>query len=78
MSKNYISPSMLPMEEIAKYLELICGFGKKSDAAIDTNNVAGVLSNLIAIAATNSAGELIEDRSTVKNALKLGGVSADK
>ena len=78
MSKNYISPSMLPMEEIAKYLELICDFGKKSDAATDTNNVAGVLSNLIAIAATNSAGELIEDRSTVRNALKLGGVSADK
>lgn len=78
MSKNYVSPSMLPMKEIAQYLELICGFGKKTDAAIDTNHVAGILSNLIAVAATDSNGELIKDRATVMNALQLGGIAANK
>lgn len=76
MSKNYISPSLLPMDEIAQYMELVAKFGKKTDSSADTNNVGGVDSNLIAKAATNEDGTLYSDRETVKNALQLGGVPA--
>lgn len=76
MSKNYISPALLPMKEISEYMEKIHGFGKKTDSSADTKNVAGVKSDLIAKAATNEHGELVEDRETVKNALNLGGVPA--
>lgn len=76
MSKNYISPSLLPMDEIAQYMELVAKFGKKTDSSADTNNVGGVDSNLIAKAATNEDGALYSDRETVKNALQLGGVPA--
>lgn len=76
MSKNYISPSLLPMDEIAQYMELIAKFGKKTDSSADTNNVGGVDSSLIAKAATNEDGALYSDRETVKNALQLGGVPA--
>ena len=76
MSKNYISPSLMPMKEIAQYLELVEKFGKKTDSSADTNHVDGVPSSLIATAATNSDGKLIDGRSTVENALKLGGKPA--
>lgn len=76
MSKNYISPSLLPMDEIAQYMEIVAKFGKKTDSSADTNNVGGVDSNLIAKAATNEDGALYSDRETVKNALQLGGVPA--
>lgn len=77
MSKNYISPSLMPMEEIAQYMDLVAKFSKKTDAAIDTVNVANIPSSLIATAATNSEGKLVDNRGTVENALKLGGVPAE-
>ena len=76
MSKNYISPSLLPMDEISKYMELVAKFGKKTDSSADTKNVSGVSSKLIAKAATKPDGSLYSDRETVKNALQLGGVPA--
>ena len=78
MTKNYISPSMMPMKEIAQYMEKIYQFGKKTDASSDTNNVSGVKSELIAKAATKEDGTLLKDRDTVKNALQLGGVDASQ
>ena len=76
MSKKYISPSLLPMDEISKYMELVAKFGKKTDSSADTKNVSGVSSKLIAKAATKPDGSLYSDRETVKNALQLGGVPA--
>lgn len=78
MSRNYISPAMLPMESISEYMEKVYGFGKKSDSSEDTKNVAKVKSELIAKAATNEQGKLVADRETVKNALQLGGIAANK
>ena len=78
MSKNYMSPSMLPMKEIGQYMEKVYKFSKKTDAAADTKAVAGIDSKFIAKAATNEDGELVHDRGTVENALKLGGVDASK
>lgn len=75
MSK--ISPSLMPMEAIAEYMGTVCKFGKKTDSSADTNNVSGIDSKLIAKAATNEDGSLIKDRETVKNALELGGISAE-
>ena len=79
MSKrSQISIAMLPVEDMAEYFEKISGFKKKDDAAEDTKRVDTVDANLIAIAALDERGDLKEDRHTVKNALNLGGVSADK
>lgn len=76
MSQKYISPAMLPLESIAEYMDKVEGFSKKKDSAEDTKMVDGIKSNLIAIAATDEAGKLFEDRETVKNALELAGVPA--
>ena len=78
MSKNYVSPSLMPMDAIAQYMEKVCQFGKKTDSSADTHNVSGVKSSLIAKAATNQDGSLVENRETVKNALQLGGVPANQ
>ena len=74
MSQNYISPAMLPLDSIAEYMDKVEGFSKKKESAEDTKQVDGIKSNLIAIAATDEAGELVNDRETVKNALELGGI----
>ena len=74
----YPSISMLPMNDIAKYLNLVHGFRKKGEIAPDTEKVAGQNSSVVAIAATDDEGSLVEDRETVKNALNLGGKSADQ
>lgn len=74
-TNNYISPAMLPLDSITEYMEVV-GFRKKDDDATDTKNVSGISSDKIAIAAINSTGELVSDRNTVENALKLGGVEA--
>lgn len=74
--RNYISPAMLPLESIADYMEKIVGFRKKNEAAHDTLNVANISSELIASAAIDEKGKLVEDRNTVSNALHLGGVPA--
>lgn len=78
MSKNYISPAMLPMDAICSYMEKIYGFGKKTDASEDTKNVDKIKASLIAKAATNENGELVVDRDTVLNALKLNGIPASE
>ena len=75
-NSNYITTAMLPLAEVAEYMEKVVGFRKKNEPSIDTNNVSGVSSDVIAIAAVDSRGELVEDRNTVENALKLGGVNA--
>lgn len=75
-NRNYINLAMLPLESIAEYMEKIVGFRKKDEDAMDTKNVADVSSEIIAIAATNSKGDLLEDRNTVNNALRLGGIEA--
>ena len=76
MSKNYISPAMLPLESIAEYMDKVEGFSRKKEAAEDTKAVGNISSEFIAVAATNEEGELVNDRETVKNALQLGGVDA--
>ena len=76
--KIYPSISMLPMKDIAKYLNLVYGFRKKGEIAPDTEQVNGKDSSIIAVAATNDNGELIEDRETIKNALRLGGKNASE
>ena len=77
-NRNYISPAMLPLEPIAEYMEKVVGFRRKNEAAQDTLNVAEVSSDVIAVAAVDTKGNLIEDRNTVKNALSLGGVPASE
>lgn len=76
MSKNYISPAMLPLESIAEYMDKVEGFSRKKEAAEDTKAVGNISSEFIAVAATDEEGELVNDRETVKNALQLGGVDA--
>lgn len=76
MTKEYISPAMLPLSSIGEYMDKVEGFSKKKDAAEDTKAVNGITSDKIAIAATNEDGKLTKDRETVKNALQLGGVPA--
>lgn len=75
--KIHPSISMLPMADIAKYLNLVYGFRSKDDDSKDTINVAGVKSGLTAIAA-NDGENLTHDRQTIKNALELGGIEASK
>lgn len=76
---NTVRPStkMLPMDDIATVLKIEHGFSSKDDVALDTQKVSGTNAGLIAVAATDETGNLIEDRETVKNALQLGGVEAD-
>ena len=78
MSRNYISPAMLPMDAISQYMEKVYGFGKKTEASNDTKNVDGIKSSLVAKAATDEQGNLLTDRETVKNALELNGVPASE
>lgn len=73
---QYISPSLLPMSAIGEYMDKVEGFSKKKEASEDTKNVNGVTADIIAVAATDEKGDLIEDRETVKNALNLGGIPA--
>lgn len=78
---NTIMPStgLLPMDDIANELAIKYQFSSKGDSAVDTQQVAGTDSNLIAIAATDpSTGILITDRETIKNALQLGGKAAEE
>lgn len=77
MARQYIPLSILPMEDIVNYLQIIGGFRKKDDIANDTKKVARIDSEKIAIAALDENGELINDRNTVLNAINLNGLSAD-
>lgn len=76
-SKSTISLAMMPVEDIANYLEIVKGFSKKSEKAVDTERVDGIDASQIAIAYRNENNE-VEDRETVKNAMNLGGIAADK
>lgn len=69
-SKSTISLALLPVEDIASYLEIVQGFSKKSEKAVDVDAVAGVPAETIAIAVD------ADHRTTVENALNLGGVPA--
>lgn len=73
-----ISLGQLPMKDLEAYLSIISGFSQKSERAVDTKYVSGIDSDLIAVAATDESGSLIQDRETVNNALNLNGKSADK
>lgn len=87
MSK--ISLGQLDLEALQQYLEIIVGFRKQSDKALDVSNVAGVKAEAIALSALDSNGNpieytdidgniIIEARNTIQNALKLGGVDASE
>ena len=71
-SKSTISLAMLPVEDIATYLEIVKGFSIRGEKAVDTDKVAGIDANLIAKAID------AEHRDTVNNALNLGGIAANK
>lgn len=75
MNNDFIAPStaLLPMDDIATELEIKYGFTTNDANSKDTNLVAGINSNLIAIAATDKNGQLVQDRETINNALNLGG-----
>lgn len=77
MAQQFIPLSILPMEDIINYMQIIGGFRKKDDIANDTRKVARIDAEKIAIAAMNEEGELINDRNTVINALRLAGQPAE-
>ena len=77
-NRIYPSLAMLPLEDMANYLNIVHGFRSKNDQAPDVEEVAGKKSSLIAIAAVDEKGELIDGRTTIDNALKLGGLDASK
>lgn len=61
-----ITPSLLAMDDIAELLKFKYDFMKNTEQAPDVEKVAGILSELIAVAVDAS------DRTTVRNALNLG------
>lgn len=75
-NRIYPSLAMLPIEDLANYLSIVHGFRSKNELAPDVERVDGITSGKIAIAATDSTGELIDGRTTIENALKLGGLDA--
>ena len=77
-SKSLISLANIPVEDIFNYLTIVKGVSVKDEHAVDTDRVGGIDSDKIAMAALDSKGELIEDRNTVQNALKLNGHDASK
>ena len=78
MAKGKISLGQLPMDQIDAYLSIVCGYTRKSEKATDTEQVGGIDAEKIALAAQDDEGNLIEDRNTVQNALKLGGIDASE
>lgn len=78
MAKGKISLGQLPMDQIDAYLSIVCGYTRKEEKATDTEQVGGIDAEKIALAAQDDDGNLIEDRNTVQNALKLGGINASE
>lgn len=76
MAKGKISLGQLPMDQIDAYLSIVSGYTRKAEKATDTEKVAGIDAEKIALAAQDDDGNLIEDRNTVQNALNLGGIDA--
>lgn len=77
-NRIYPSLAMLPIEDLANYLNIVHGFRSKDELAPDVERVDGIAASKIAVAATDSQGNLINGRGTIENALKLGGLEADK
>lgn len=75
-SKSLISLANIPVKDIANYMDIVEGFSRKKENAADTDLVASIDADKIAIAATDAGGNLIGGRSTINNALNLGGVAA--
>ena len=71
-SLTKLSISLLPIEDIQELLRYQYDFITKEDNATDTNNVAGVPAERIAVAVSAN------DRTTVLNAQRLGGKPADQ
>lgn len=78
MTKSQISLGQLPLKDIDAYLQIVSGYTKKTDKAVDTKAVAEVDSSKVAIAALDAQGNLVSDRFTVDNSLKLNGKDASK
>lgn len=76
-SKSTISLALLPVEDIANYLEIVKGFSKRNEKAVDTEKVFGIDAENIAIAYDANGDGKVEDRETVKNAMNLGGQPAE-
>lgn len=73
MALMFPSVEMLPIEDIITQLKL--NFLEVGNKSVDTEEVAGESADNIAIAYKNEEG-IVEDRNTVKNAMKLGGLDA--
>ena len=71
-SKSLISLANIPVEDIYTYLTVVKGIQPKDANAVDTDKVAGIDADTIAIAIGP------EDRETVKNALMLGDIPAEE
>ena len=67
-----VTLSLLPMEDLAVYLNMVKDFITKNDKATDVESVAGVPAGKTAIAISSA------ERTTVNNALNLGGIPANK
>lgn len=63
--------SVLNIDEVEQYLRIKYGFVTKADNATDVERVAGIDSERIAVAISP------DERTTIENALKLGGLPAE-
>ncbi len=72
-----ISISQLDLEALKNYLKIVHGFRTVDDMSGDTEYVAQIAAELIAIAARDEQGDLILDRNTVQNALQLVKINED-
>lgn len=75
-NKSYVSLSMMPLDDLAEFLQKVKGFNGGNVPSNDTKKVDSVDASKIAVAALDANGDLVSDRKTVENALKLGGVDA--
>ena len=75
-----ISLGQLDLEALKNYLKIVQGFRTVSDPSGDTENVAGIPSDLIAVIADVEDSEVqsLLGRSTVNNAMNLVRVKEDK
>ena len=72
-----ISIGQLDLEALKNYLKIVHGFRTVDDLSGDTEAVAQIAAELIAIAALDDNGDLLIDRNTVKNALQLVKINED-
>lgn len=74
-----ISLGQLDLEALKNYLKIVQGFRTVNDPSGDTENVAGVPSNFIAVLPSDLSDEVLQQlgRSTVSNALNLIRINDD-